>query len=258
MSITYAYGHCGFGHFSNAQQLQNEREMRTSFRELSPKLVIVDQTLRGFYEMFGPTKLDIWVLVRATTRAWFVENVLSVLHRFPNAKLIATEPCVTFEEIDANVNPIVLWNKDDLLPRDELRKKFGVPTGWIGAVIHSGAPGEFDELFDMPEAQEHLADCDWIVKLNGHDLSNPARTCGARYLSGATSIVCAAGYNAFWEAHWLGYADRCLFVPLTGVRVIPEQEIRLEKTPSRFFMRENGAYQLAEKIHLKLAQLDAM
>lgn len=256
--LTYVYGHCGFGHFSNfPMQLLNEREMRTEFRKLDPKLILVDQNLRAYHEMFGPTKLDLWVLVRATTEEWFRENVEQLLQEFPNARVIATEPCAwKFSEV--TVNPIVLWDRSEMLPPDELRRKFGVPTGWIGAVMHSGAPGEFDELFDMPEVDEHLRNCEWIVKLNGHDLSNPARTSGARYLSGASRIVCAAGYNAFWEANWLGYADRCMFVPLTGVRVIPEQEIRLAETPATFTMHENGADQMAEKIYLKLAALGVL
>ncbi len=67
----------------------------------------------------------------------------------------------------------------------------------------------------------------------------------AEWLGGADRIVAGAGYNAFWEAHWLGYAERTEWIPFR--RTIDDQALRVELSRG-MTPRENGADTLARWI----------
>ena len=67
----------------------------------------------------------------------------------------------------------------------------------------------------------------------------------AEWLGGADRVVCGGGYNAYWEARWLGYAERSTFVPFR--RSIDDQASRLAMFRDHF-PRENGADELARWI----------
>jgi hypothetical protein len=67
----------------------------------------------------------------------------------------------------------------------------------------------------------------------------------APWLADADRIVTGAGYNAFWEARWLGYAGRTEFHALP--RRIDNQAWRLEFCRSHPMAR-NGADTLAAMV----------
>jgi hypothetical protein len=58
-------------------------------------------------------------------------------------------------------------------------------------------------------------------------------------------VATGAGYNSFWEARWLGYADRTTFTAFA--RPIDDQVWRVRECGAHT-MRENGADALARAI----------
>ncbi len=108
----------------------------------------------------------------------------------------------------------------------------------IVVVTHAGLRGEIEELLARASG------------LDGHrlvfDLFDPsAPVPAAEWLPAADAIVCGAGFNAYWQARWLGYEARATFVPFE--RVLNNEHQRLVKHGA-YRMRENGADQLARWI----------
>lgn len=101
-------------------------------------------------------------------------------------------------------------------------------------VVHAGLADERPGLVAAAAGSGETA----VLSLFEREALFPA----AEWLPGADAVVSGAGYNAFWEARWLGYADRATFVPLP--RRIDDQARRLAEC-RRHPMRVNGADRLA-------------
>jgi hypothetical protein len=92
-------------------------------------------------------------------------------------------------------------------PRGALRDRLAVPRERrLVVVAHAGIAGEAASFAPCVGQGETLVSLD----LHAADALFPV----AAWLGDGDAIHAAAGYNAFWEAHWLGYAARTRFVAL--------------------------------------------
>lgn len=107
-----------------------------------------------------------------------------------------------------HIDPVVIINPDEQRPKGALRERLGVASERrLVAVAHAGIAGEARSLTPLTRAGETLVELD----LHATDALFPI----AAWLGDCDAIHSAAGYNTFWEAHWLGYAERTTFVPIS-------------------------------------------
>jgi hypothetical protein len=158
-------------------------------------------------------------------------------------RILAIEPLAQRglhgDRID-RIDPIVVADPADVLTPAAVRERWGVPAGEeLVVVAHAGQPGELEVLRQAAGAAGAAAH---VV----FDLFDPAAPFpAAPWLAGADRVVSGLGYNSFWEARWLGFAGRTLFVPFR--RSIDDQAGRLAASGDHV-MRENGADTLARMI----------
>jgi len=118
-----------------------------------------------------------------------------------------------------------------------LRERLGVPREErLVAVVHAGIGGECERLLRLADMGTPC-----VFNLFREDALFPI----AEWLPGADVILAGAGYNTFWEAHWLGYAERTRFTAFQ--RAMDNQEWRLA-TCAGTVMHANGADTLARAI----------
>jgi hypothetical protein len=150
-------------------------------------------------------------------------------------RVLGIEP-VGYPLLDETLPPIVVANPEECRPAEALRERLGVAAGErLAVVAHGGERGEVAEL--VQAAGEPVR----VLDLFEPGAPFPA----AEWLGGADLVVTGAGYNSFWEAHWLGYAGRCRFLPFR--RSIDDQARRLEHFAGRR-PQANGADALARRI----------
>jgi hypothetical protein len=197
-----------------------------------PDLLVVDLFWAPLRYVLPLAGCEAWLLARSCPRRWFDAGHD---HRFDPAqyrRVIAIEP-FRHPALRESIDPVVVANPDECRPAGALRERLGVPAGReLVVVTHAGVAGEVDALADA--AGPGAVRCD----LFADDALFPL----AEWLGGADRVVSAAGYNAFWEAHWLGYAARTRFTPLR--REIDDQAWRV-RACAAYPMRANGADTLA-------------
>jgi hypothetical protein len=180
-------------------------------------------------------RCEAWLLVRICPPQWL--NGVPGLPFEPSqyARIIAVEPMPERGAREA-IDPVVVCNPEECQPPGALRERLGVANGRpLTVVSHAGGRGEVEDL-------SRVAGEGAVVL----DLFEPgAPFPAAEWLPGADRIVTGGGYNAFWEAHWLGYWERTTFVPFR--RSIDDQALRVE-TCRGAIPRENGADTLARWI----------
>jgi hypothetical protein len=147
------------------------------------------------------------------------------------SRVIAIEP-FQHPAIGDTIDPVVICNRDESRPAQALRARLGTaPDEPLVVVTHAGARGEVQTLANGAEKAVRL------------DLFDPAALFPlAEWLSGADQVISAGGYNAYWEARWLGYASRTRFMALR--RAIDDQAWRV-RAGDGYAMRANGADVLA-------------
>lgn len=137
-----------------------------------------------------------------------------------------------------HLNPILLRNRHEILPREEAAAHLGIdPNRATAFIALNGRPGEFEKL---KKTYSYLEDEYQVVySSNYHGGIFPA----VDYYNAFDFIVCGAGYSQFWEAIYL--EKEALFVPQP--RRFESQAWRVENCQDYRFT-ENGADQLARII----------
>jgi hypothetical protein len=198
-----------------------------------------------------------WLLVRSVPPKWFVGPPGHPYERSQFARVIAIEPGAGLGHEDETIDPIVIANPDEVRPKTALREALGVADGERLLVVHqAGVPGEWTELtkgggtvhaFTLSRDDVTIAASTTSpppapgVHVHDGDAFFPL----AEWLPGADAIVSGAGYNAFWEAHWLGYARRTTFTPFA--RKIDDQAWRIRACAGSA-PKQNGADVLARML----------
>lgn len=262
--VFYTEGSIGLGHFMRYTAIKNglERAMisaqllymrnRESDRvyvakeldNFDPDLVIVDANHFGFLScqkyMKNP-RHKVIVLMRWFPPGWLSRNVIEGV---PKTTYLLIEPHAECPHMAATnvrrIEPIVVLNKGEMFPDSTLAYNLDLPVGTkICAAVHAGVPGEFSAFDDLE------TDCDYVCNFNYH---SERRIFATPYLYGAAHILSGAGYNRYWETHWLDLSDRTTMIPFCGERMIDDQGARMKLVPEGYRMRYNGADELADII----------
>jgi hypothetical protein len=204
----------------------------TDFR---PDLVLVDMFWAPLRHILPIADSECWLLIRSCPRAWFTGPPDTRFDAQQFRRIIAIEP-FRHAAVRERIDPIVVCNPSECRPPGALRERLQIPAGQpVVVVAHAGIAGEVWEL--APNEPGEPIICDLFAENSLFPL--------AEWLPGADRIFAAAGYNAFWEAQWLGYAARTRFTPMP--RQIDDQAWRLAQCGT-VTMRENGADTLAAAI----------
>ncbi len=222
-------------------------ELARTLDLLAPDLLVVDMFWAPLVRLLPRATCEAWLLVRRAPAAWLVGHAMMKLDRTHYTRLIGIEPGVEASEA---IDPIVVVDRDEVLPAHSLRERLGVANGSrLDVVVQAGAPDEWRAL--VPNDAREPVHVFTIDAVQGDVPTNVRVHDGAelfplaRWLAGADSIASGAGYNAFWEARWLGHADRTRFVAFA--RPIDDQAWRL-RTHADHTPRANGADTLASYI----------
>ncbi len=219
-----------------------ERELRDPIRAVTtplaaalqayrPDLLLVDMFWAPLRHVLPMLRCEAWLLVRSCPAAWFQGPADTRYAPSLFRRVIGIEP-IERPEIREHVDPVVVCNPDECRPPGALRARLGVADGQpLVVVVHAGVAGEVMQLDPGGD------DAAWF-DLFAEDALFPL----AEWLGDADEIHCAAGYNTFWEARWLGYAPRARFTALP--RQIDDQAWRLRECADHP-MPANGADTLA-------------
>jgi len=154
-------------------------------------------------------------------------------------RVIAIEPFDSAVPME-RINPLVLRNRDEILPREKALKRLGLDGSKPVALYSlSGRPEYFDQF---REKYSYLEGEGYDVVYTGTWSSSwifPA----VDYFNAIDLIVCGAGYNQVWEANF--FAKKALF-ELLDVH-FSDQRLRLSASEN-FHFDINGADQLADII----------
>jgi hypothetical protein len=151
---------------------------------------------------------------------------------------LAIEPFPTNQPL-RRINPIVLRNRDEILPRRNALAELGLTEGGNHCLFaFNGKPGEFERVKKM---YSYLED-------EGYEMAYSTNYQGGLfpavdYFNAFEMLICGAGYNAFWEAVY--FQKEAVFVP--APRRFENQGWRVEECQEYVFER-NGADQVAELI----------
>lgn len=216
--------------------LAPESELADQLASFGPDLLLVDMFWAPLRYVLPRLDCERWLLIRCCPPAWFRGPRVAPFEPSQYDRIVGIEP-VDYPVLSCRIDPIVIANPDECRPPEALRQRFGVADGQrLVAVLHAGKAGEIEEL-------EARAPGARFVRLDLFD--DEALFPAAEWLSGADAVVCGAGYNAYWEARWLGYAAATTFLPFA--RRIDDQTLRLRDFGS-YRMVENGADTLARWI----------
>jgi hypothetical protein len=174
-----------------------------------------------------------WLIVRSFPGVWFQGPAGVAFDETQYHRIVGIEPGLE-RRFDEVIDPIVVANPDECQPKGALRARLGIPAGQrLVVATHAGKVGEIGKMgrdgppptaFDLHQAGALFPLAEW--------------------LGDADEIHSGAGYNSFWEAHWLGWADRTTFHAFP--RPMDNQAWRT--TLRGYRMRSNGADTLARML----------
>lgn len=153
--------------------------------------------------------------------------------------IIATEPFESSVRM-RQINPIVIRNHNEILPRDEALKLLGISGSKpVGLFAYNGNPGEYEAIkkkYDYLEgAGYQMVYSTNYSKRGGFPIVD--------YYNGIDFIVSGAGYNSFWETIY--FDKEAVYEPVKAI--FGDQERRIRECSS-FSFSENGADQLIDVI----------
>lgn len=221
--------------------LARSSSVRRALEAFAPDVLIVDMFWAPLANVLPLPGCEAWLLLRAMHPKWLVgpPGLPFSAAKTHYARILRIEPAATvagdvaFETID----PVVLVNRDETMPNGALRDRLGIARDRrLVAVVHAGIAGEAASFTPEVAKDESLVELD----LHASDALFPI----AAWLGDCDALHAAAGYNTFWEAHWLGYAERTTFVPFARRNDDPFARIRA----TGHVMRANGADTIASRI----------
>jgi hypothetical protein len=221
------------------RHLAQTSDLARRLQAFAPDLLVVDLFWAPLTWVLPTLPCDAWLLVRTCPPVWLAGPREMPFDPDAFDRIVGIEP-LDHPLLDEVIDPIVVANPDECRPPGALRERLGIPAGErLTVVAHAGERGEAAVLAEQAETLREGR----VVPL---DLFDPAAPFpAAEWLSGADRIVCGGGYNAFWEARWLGYSPRTTFVPFR--RTIDDQARRIAAFGDHA-PEENGADVLARWI----------
>lgn len=218
----------------SAPETARVTDLATRLAAFSPDVLLVDMFWAPLRHILPLAGCEAWLLLRSMPAAWLAGPPGVELDLMQYARIISIEP-IASGAVTHPIDPIVMVNPGECQPRGALRARLGMPSEQrLVAVMHAGLPGEQRRLVPASKGG------DLVVTFDLHEAS--ALFPIASWLGDADELHCAAGYNAYWEARWLGYAPRATFTAFA--RRNDDQAWRIAKC-GRYVMRANGADTLA-------------
>jgi len=200
----------------------------------APDVLVVDMFWAPLRHILPIAGCEAWLLLRSMPDAWLDGPPGAKFDLMQFARIISIEPIASTAVTHA-VDPVVVVNREECQPRGALRSRLGIATEQrLVAVMHAGLPGETSELVPAARAGEAVVT---------FDLRDPGAIFPlAEWIGDADELHSFAGYNAYWEARWLGHAGRTTF--RAKLRRNDDQAWRVAKC-DRYVMRANGADTIA-------------
>ncbi len=223
------------------QETAPQSRLSQVLRLLDPDLVIVDLFWAPLRWVLPDMSAEAWLLLRKCPRSWLRGPVDARFDASQFSRVITIEPFdaevlsddVSFE----HVPPVVVANPDERRPTGALRRRFGYGSDdYLSVVLQAGLRGEGASIAEQACSAPHRL----VLDMFSASSLFPA----AEWLGDANEIHTGAGYNAFWEAQWMGYARRTHFYPFA--RRLDDQAARATLREAR--MTSNGADVLARQI----------
>jgi hypothetical protein len=222
----------------------------TAFR---PDVLVVDLFWAPLRRLLPLPGCEAWLLLRRSPPVWLAGPPGHPYDRRAFTRVLAIEPGVHPEHVDETIDPVVACNPDERRPAGALRDALGLAASDPLAVAHQA--GEVAEWAALVAgfAPRPLH----VFALGRDDAPDPAPPKDvawhdgdaffplAAWLGDATAIASGGGYNAYWEARWLGYDARTTFFPFQ--RMIDDQGWRLREC-AHHRPRDNGADVLARRL----------
>jgi hypothetical protein len=217
--------------------LARSSAVRRALESFAPDVLLVDMFWAPLANVLPLPKCEAWLLLRAMHPKWLVGPPGLPFDASRYARVLAIEPAVPREVSAEPIDPVVLINPDETKPRGALRDRFGIAREKrLVVVAHAGIAGESTSFTPSVSESDALLSLD----LHATDALFPV----AAWLGDCDALHAAAGYNTFWEAHWLGYADRTTFVPFARRNDDPHRRMQSRG----HVMRANGADTIAAMI----------
>jgi hypothetical protein len=218
-----------------SRQLAQTSRLAGQLRSYAPDLLLVDMFWAPLRWILSGLACEAWLLVRLCPPHWLDGAAGFPFEPAQYGRVIAVEP-MPERGARERIDPVVVCNPGECRPPGALRERLGAAPGRpLAVVLHAGQRGEAESL------RQAAGDKAAVLDLFEPDAPFPA----AEWLAGADRVIAGGGYNAFWEAHWLGYWERATFVPFR--RTIDDQALRVE-TCRGAVPRANGADTLARWI----------
>jgi hypothetical protein len=210
--------------------------------EYAPNVLIVDRmwfTLYHFIEKLPCKKIFFSIQVDDRFFSMYLPDGLLNFDPKQYDRIIAIEPfdsTISFEQ----VNPLIIRNRDEILPRSRALEGLGVDgSKKVCVVALNYKKGYFEKLV---KKYSYLADA-------GYDMVYTTNLKGGGifpivdYFNAVDLVVCAAGYTQFWETVYFEKDAVFEFLPLH----FSDMKRRFIEC-SEFTFKENGADQMVKII----------
>lgn len=209
--LTRLLGPRGHGVTIDAAELRDPHRaahsaLTQTIARLQPDVVVIDVFWVPL--VFVPLPCPAWLLLRSVPAAWLVGPREARFDRARYERIFAIEPAPGLESFEATA-PVVVSSVDDRLPRSVLAQHLGVGVEAPLNVIVQGGLGSDAEVLT---AAAHDVDSGPWHRLDMGAAHAPFPA--APLLANADRVVAAPGYNTFWEAQLLGFAQRTTWVPI--------------------------------------------
>lgn len=153
--------------------------------------------------------------------------------------LFRTEPGFDLPFPSESLEPIIIRNRDEILPREDARADLGLaPEDRACLFAFNGKEGEGAEAW---RSFSYLEEEGW--KVIRSDNREGGLFPAVDWFNAFDLVVCGAGYNAFWEARY--FRKQAFFVPFPRLFEDVKRRIAL---CSDYEFEENGADQLVRRI----------
>lgn len=219
-----------------------ETELYYAIEQTRPDIFIADGTWLPLLPILDDFRFKKIMLFRQYDDWWFSAPTkkygLLEFSEDQYTRVFSIEPgfCRAGWEI---LNPVVILNHDEILPREEARNALGANDDRkLCVVAHNGFEGEFDEISRKANNFHETYRVIQTTNRQGRGLFPLVR-----YYNGIDLIIGAAGYNMFYETRYFDIPAH-LF-PLQ--RRNEDMEWRIE-TNSNYTFTKNGADELVEII----------
>jgi hypothetical protein len=214
----------------------------TALKELDPDILLVDLmwfTLHNFISDLSCKK--VFLSRQVNDRYFSIKGAQGTLSFRPADYdlVLATEPFKSAVPMRP-VNPIIIRNRDEILPKEEALRKLGLDEGRpVSLLAYNGEPGEYEAI----RKQYSYLEEEGYRMIYSTNYSDAGYFPIVDYFNAVDFIISGAGYNAFWEIIY--FNKEAVFIPTP--RTFEDQAMRIRECQEYYF-DENGADQLVDII----------